>query len=64
MLSWAPFQGLPSPLGALLPTVVLAIAIYLGDDRLLATTCLAPFLGTLFCQIWMETVFTRRGVAL
>ena len=56
-------QGLPLPIGTILPAAVLAGAVFSGDENLLATTCLAPFLGTLFCQIWMETVFVKRGEA-
>lgn len=55
-------QALPFSVGTLLPIAATAFALLMGDRQLITTTCLAPYLLTLFCQIWMEGAFIRRGV--
>ena len=54
-------QVLPLCVGTLLPIAATALALLSGDGQLMTTTCFAPYLLTLFCQIWMEGVFVRKG---
>jgi hypothetical protein len=59
-----PLQALPMAVGTLLPSAVIALSLLLGDQGLLAATCLAPYMLTLLCQIWMEGVFIQRSAHL
>ena len=56
-----PLQALPMAVGTLLPAAAIALALLLGDQGLLAATCLAPYMLTLLCQIRMEGAFIQRG---
>ena len=54
-------QALPFSVGTVLPIAATAFALFLGDGQLITATCLAPYLLTLFCQIWMEGAFAKTG---